>query len=78
MGELMSKKVAGDYKEEEWFINEEDDADTAFWDEFFSLNEDKLDDSPGKKYSLKVTDEETGEEWVFEGIRVRKKTVVIA
>lgn len=66
---MLSWEVEGS----QWSLEADgDDGEAAFWDEFFFRNnesETKL--SGGEKFTIKVVNEETGEEKVFSGIDLR-------
>lgn len=66
----MSKKAKNILPEEEvsYF---EDDAEAAFWDEFFYSYEKSDEDTTGKRYTIRIIDEETGDEVAYEGIKLK-------
>ncbi len=71
----MSKKFSDDFDfdEDTSEMFQDDDYEAAFWDEFF-YSQDKLEEKDeGRTYTIKIVDEETGEEQVFEGVKLRKK-----
>lgn len=55
---------------------QKDDADAAFWDEFLCDPEDSLEKSV--EYSLEVVDEDSGEEYSFQGLNITPYTMLKA
>lgn len=69
----MRQKKGFDWKEEEVFgvSGFEDDGEAAFWDEFNYLSEESEMELFGERdYVVKVVDEDSGEERVYEGVRL--------
>lgn len=74
----MSKKLREDLVEDDLdFDFADDDGEAAFWDEFFYTQERMDLAQEDRSYTVKIIDEATGEESSFEGIRIRKKPVVV-
>ena len=70
----MAKKLMADFCEDpDCVMCQDDDAEAAFWDEFFYAEEKTAQTREGKRYTVKLVDEETGEEQVFEGIKLREQ-----
>jgi hypothetical protein len=70
----MSKKYFADFCDDPYCVFcQDDDADAAFWDEFFYTEEKSDEKESGKKYTVKILDEETGEEQVYKNIKVNPR-----
>ena len=70
----MSKRILADVCEDpECVFCSEDDVEAAFWDEFFYSEEVAESEKQGRKYTVKLVDEETGEESVFRNVVLEKK-----
>ena len=52
---------------------QDDDADAAFWDEFFATRERGEAGQKGGSYTITIVDEDTGEEQVYRGISLKEK-----
>lgn len=75
----MSKKVFADICDDpECVFCSDDDAESAFWDEFFFSEETREQLRSGKRYTVKIIDEDSGEEQVFEGIKVKNKNKIVS
>jgi hypothetical protein len=55
----------------------DDDYEAAFWDEFFCLNEEVAEKGKGERFTIKVVNERTGKEAVFEELRAPKHAEVL-
>ncbi|OGV90948.1 hypothetical protein A3A66_03470 [Microgenomates group bacterium RIFCSPLOWO2_01_FULL_46_13] len=49
-----------------------DEADAAFWDEFF-LQEDKKEEDRERRYTITITDEVSGKAKTFKHVRLVRK-----
>ncbi len=67
------KRFSADFCEDpDCLVCQEDDVEAAFWDEFFYQSDKAEEDEEGRKFSVKITDENTGEEWSFENVKIEK------
>ncbi len=76
---MRKGSIDGWNEEYDWYEMEgdEDDGDGAFWDEFFGLYEATEMELEGKgDYTIKLVDEETGEESVFERVKIVQDRVI--
>lgn len=69
----MSKRITDDFVDdlpEAMILDEDDDVEAAFWDEFFFMEQKDLLDK--RVYTVTVEDELTGERKVFKHVRLSK------
>jgi hypothetical protein len=74
----MAKKIFADVCDDpNCLFCSDDDADSAFWDEFFYSEETREQVRSGKHYTVRLIDEDSGEEEVYEGIKVKQKPKIL-